>query len=137
MTSPVWPAMNALLNFSSGFCLVNGYAAIKGGRRDVHQRWMIAAFTCSLIFLLSYLGYHLQVGSVRFQGTGPLRTVYLGILLTHTVLAVVIAPLAVATLSRALRSRFDLHRKIARITFPLWVYVSVTGVLVYLMLYQM
>jgi uncharacterized membrane protein YozB (DUF420 family) len=89
------------------------------------------------VFLLSYLGYHYQVGSVRFKGDGPVRLLYLGILLTHTVLAVVTAPLAVATLSRALGGRVDEHRRIARVTFPIWIYVSITGVVVYLMLYQM
>lgn len=137
MTSPLWPALNALLNFSAGFCLVNGYVAIKAGKRDVHKRWMITAFSCSVIFLVSYLSYHFQVGSVSFEGAGFVRTLYLGILLTHTVLAVVIAPMALVTLNRAVRGRFDLHKRIARITFPLWVYVSVTGVVVYVMLYQM
>ncbi len=137
MTSPWWPAMNAALNFTSAVCLVNGYISIKRGRKQTHRRFMLAAFSCSVIFLLSYLAYHYQVGSVKFSGEGPMRTLYLGILLTHTVLAVVVAPLAVATLSRALGGRFDLHRKIARVTFPVWIYVSITGVVVYLMLYQM
>jgi uncharacterized membrane protein YozB (DUF420 family) len=90
-----------------------------------------------VIFLLSYLAYHFQVGSVKFQGEGPIRTLYFAILLTHTVLAAAVAPLVLATLHRALGGRFDLHRKIARITFPIWIYVSITGVVVYLMLYQM
>ena len=137
MTSPLWPAVNAVLNLSSAICLMNGYLKIKRGRREAHKRWMLAAFSCSVVFLLSYLAYHYQVGSVRFLGQGPVRTLYLGILLTHTVLAVVTAPLAIATLSRALGGRFDLHRKIARVTFPIWIYVSVTGVVVYLLLYQM
>lgn len=137
MTSPVWPALNAVLNLSSACCLAFGYVAIRAGRREAHRRWMLAAFSCSVVFLLSYLAYHFQVGSVKFGGEGLIRTVYLGILLTHTVLAAVAAPLALATLSRALRGRFDLHRKVARLTFPIWIYVSVTGVVVYLMLYQM
>lgn len=137
MTSPLWPALNALLNFTSAVCLLNGYLSIKRGRRESHKRWMLGAFSCSVIFLLSYLGYHYRVGSVRFSGEGKVRTAYLGILLTHTVLAAVAAPLAVATLSRALRERFDLHRRMARVTFPIWIYVSITGVVVYLMLYQM
>lgn len=137
MSSPWWPATNAALNFTSAVCLLNGYINIKRGRKEAHQRWMLAAFSCSVIFLLSYLAYHYQVGSVKFSGQGLMRTVYLGILLSHTVLAVVAAPLAVATLSRALWGRFDLHRKIARVTFPVWIYVSITGVVVYLMLYQM
>ena len=129
--------MNAVLNFTSAVCLLNGYLSIKRGKREIHRRWMLAAFSCSVIFLTSYLAYHFQVGSVKFTGEGPMRTIYFGILLTHTVLAVFAAPLALATLSRALQARFDLHRKIARITFPIWIYVSVTGVVVYLMLYQM
>ena len=137
MTSPWWPAVNAVLNFTSAVCLVNGYISIKRGRKETHRRWMLAAFSCSVIFLLSYLAYHYQVGSVKFSRQGPVRSIYLGILLTHTVLAAVTGPLAVATLSRALGGRFDLHRKIARVTFPIWIYVSITGVVVYLMLYQM
>ena len=137
MTPPPWPAVNAMLNFMAGFCLVNGFRAIKAQKRDLHRRWMITAFSSSVVFLVSYLGYHFQVGSVPFKGDGFIRFVYLGILLTHTVLAAVVAPLALTTLSRALRGRFDLHKKIARIAFPLWVYVSVTGVVVYVMLYQM
>jgi uncharacterized membrane protein YozB (DUF420 family) len=125
------------LNFTSAVCLLNGYLSIKAGRKEAHKRFMLAAFSCSVVFLLSYLGYHYQVGSVRFKGDGPVRLLYLGILLTHTVLAVVTAPLAVATLSRALGGRVDEHRRIARVTFPIWIYVSITGVVVYLMLYQM
>lgn len=137
MTTPLWPAINAALNLTSAICLVNGYLSIKRGLKEVHKRFMLAAFACSVIFLLSYLAYHFQVGSVKFQGTGPVRWVYLGILLTHTVLATATAPLAIATLSRALGGRFADHRKIARVTFPIWIYVSITGVVVYLMLYQM
>ena len=137
MTSPWWPATNAALNLASAVCLVNGYVHIKKGRKEPHRRWMLAAFSCSITFLLSYLAYHYQVGSVKFSGQGVVRAVYLGILLTHTVLAVVTAPLAVATLSQALGGRFDRHRKIARVTFPIWIYVSITGVVVYVMLYQM
>ena len=137
MTSPMWPAVNAALNFTSACCLTFGYLSIRAGRRDAHKRWMLGAFSCSVVFLLSYLAYHFQVGSVKFGGEGLVRAVYLGILLTHTVLAAAAAPLALATLSRALRGRFELHRKIARITFPIWIYVSITGVIVYLMLYQM
>ena len=137
MTSPLWPAVNAVLNFTAAVCLLNGYLSIKRGRRETHKRWMLAAFSCSVIFLMSYLGYHFQVGSVKFTGVGPIRTLYFGLLLSHTVLAALAAPLAVATLSRGLQARFDLHRKVARITFPIWIYVSITGVVVYLMLYQM
>jgi len=137
MTSPLWPALNAVLNFTSAVCLLNGYRRIKRGDKAGHKRSMLAAFSCSVLFLLSYLAYHFQVGSVRFTGQGPVRVLYLGILLSHTVLAAAAAPLAVATLSRALGGRFEAHRRIARITFPVWIYVSITGVVVYFMLYQM
>ena len=137
MNSPLWPALNAALNLTSAVCLFNGYLAIKRGRKETHKRFMLAAFSCSVLFLLSYLAYHFQVGSVKFAGTGPIRTLYLAILLTHTVLATAVAPLAIATLHRGLGGRVDPHRKIARITFPIWIYVSITGVVVYLMLYQM
>jgi protein SCO1/2/putative membrane protein len=131
------PAVNALLNGASFVLLVIGFALIRRGRRDAHQRVMIAAFACSVLFLTSYLIYHAQVGSVRFQGQGPVRTLYLSILLTHTVLAAAVPFLAAITLVRALRARFDRHRAIARITLPIWLYVSITGVVIYLMLYQM
>jgi uncharacterized membrane protein YozB (DUF420 family) len=137
VSSPPWPALNAALNFSSAVCLLNGYLGIRRGRKETHKRWMLGAFSCSVIFLASYLAYHFRVGSVRFSGPGYLRTPYLALLLSHTVLAILAAPLAVATLSRALRGRFDLHRRIARVTFPIWIYVSLTGVIVYFMLYQM
>lgn len=137
MISPLWPALNAVLNLTSAICLLNGYLSIKRGQKERHRLFMLAAFSCSVLFLLSYLAYHFQVGSVKFSGTGPIRILYLGVLLTHTVLATAVAPLALATLHRALGGRFDLHRKIARITFPIWIYVSITGVVVYLMLYQM
>ena len=96
---------------------------------------MLAAFGCSILFLISYLVYHFQVGSVGFKGQGWIRTVYFTILITHTILAAAVVPLALITLRRALRERFDAHRRIARWTFPIWLYVSVTGVVVYLMLY--
>jgi uncharacterized membrane protein YozB (DUF420 family) len=129
--------VNAVLNLTSAVCLLNGYLSIRRGRKERHRRFMLAAFSCSVVFLMSYLAYHFQVGSVKFSGEGPVRTLYFGILLSHTLLAIVAAPLAVATLSRALQARFDLHRRIARITLPIWGYVSITGVVVYLMLYQM
>jgi protein SCO1/2/putative membrane protein len=131
------PTVNALLNGASFVLLLIGFALIRRGRRDAHQRVMIAAFACSVLFLTSYLIYHAQVGSVRFQGQGPVRTLYLSILLTHTVLAAAVPFLAAITLVRALRARFDRHRAIARITLPIWLYVSITGVVIYLMLYQM
>jgi protein SCO1/2/putative membrane protein len=131
------PAVNALLNGASFVLLVIGFALIRRGRRDAHQRVMIAAFACSVLFLTSYLIYHAQVGSVRFQGQGSVRTLYLSILLTHTVLAAAVPFLAAITLVRALRARFDRHRAIARITLPIWLYVSITGVVIYVMLYQL
>jgi uncharacterized membrane protein YozB (DUF420 family) len=131
------PALNAILNTTSAALLVWGWLLIRRGEREKHRRVMLAAFTTSVLFLASYLVYHAQAGSVRFQGTGPIRTVYLSILLTHTVLAAAVAPMALWTLARALKGRFDRHRTLARWTLPLWLYVSVTGVVVYLMLYQL
>jgi uncharacterized membrane protein YozB (DUF420 family) len=110
---------------------------IRQGRREAHRRAMLAALASSALFLTSYLVYHFNVGSVRFQGQGPLRTVYFTILLTHTILAVTIVPLVAMTLVPALQGRFDRHRRLARITLPLWAYVSVTGVVIYWMLYRM
>ncbi len=131
------PTVNAFLNASAATLLVWGWVLIRQGRKQAHRRAMLGAFTLSLLFLVSYLVYHAQVGSVRFQGTGTIRTVYFAVLLTHTVLAAAVPPLAVVTLSRALRGRFDRHRRIARWTLPIWVYVSVTGVAVYVMLYRL
>jgi uncharacterized membrane protein YozB (DUF420 family) len=130
------PAVNATLNATSAVLLLLGYRFIR--RRDVrkHRACMLAAFIVSTLFLASYLTYHYQVGSVRFPGSGWLRTVYLSILASHTVLAALVPPLAIATLSRALRQRFDRHRRVARWTLPIWGYVSVTGVVVYVMLYH-
>jgi len=129
--------LNAALNATSALLLAAGYAAIRTGRREAHRRFMLAACTSSTLFLVSYLVYHFQVGSVRFTGQGPIRTVYFVILITHTVLAVAIVPLVLVTLTRALRERFDAHRRIARLTLPLWAYVSVTGVVIYWMLYRL
>ena len=106
-------------------------------RLDAHRRVMYAALGCSALFLASYLVYHAQVGSVRFQGRGPIRTVYFTILITHTVLATAIVPMVLVTVVRARRRRFEAHRRLARVTLPLWGYVSVTGVVVYWMLYRM
>jgi uncharacterized membrane protein YozB (DUF420 family) len=131
------PALNAVLNATSAVLLFAGWRLIRGGRREAHRRVMLAAVACSALFLCSYLVYHAQVGSVRFQGQGPLRAVYLAILLTHTVLATAIVPLVLVTLVRALQERFDRHRRLARITLPLWGYVSVTGVVIYVMLYRL
>ncbi|MBK8598163.1 MAG: DUF420 domain-containing protein [Holophagales bacterium] len=129
--------VNAVLNGTSAALLVAGFLLIRSGRRDAHRRAMTAAFACSILFLVSYLVYHAQVGSVRFQGTGTVRTVYLSILLTHTVLAAAVPFLAVSTIVLARRERFETHRKLARVTLPVWLYVSVTGVVIYLMLYRM
>jgi putative membrane protein len=131
------PALNATLNALATVFLAVGYVFIR--RRDMrrHRACMIAALITSALFLTSYLVYHAHVGSVPFKGQGTIRTVYLVILFTHIVLAAIILPLALMTVSRAFASRFDRHRKIARWTLPLWLYVSVTGVLIYLMVYQL
>ena len=131
------PTVNASLNSLAAILLVAGYFAIRARRIEVHRRFMLAAFSCSVLFLVSYLVYHFQVGSVRFQGSGPIRTVYLSILLTHTVLAAAVPFLAAITLFRGLKRQDDKHRKIARWTLPIWLYVSVTGVVVYWMLYHL
>lgn len=131
------PALNALLNATSALLLVVGWLLIRAGRRQAHRRVMLGALAVSAAFLASYLVYHFQVGSVRFQGTGAARTLYFAILISHTLLAAAVPILALVTLSRALRRRFDRHRAIARWTLPIWLYVSVTGVVVYWMLYRM
>jgi uncharacterized membrane protein YozB (DUF420 family) len=131
------PALNAILNATSAVLLATGYLFIRRGRRDAHKRVMLAALVSSALFLTSYLVYHAHVGSVRFRGQGAVRTLYFTILLTHTVLAVAIVPLVATTLVPALRGRFDRHRRLARITLPLWAYVSVTGVVIYWMLYRL
>jgi uncharacterized membrane protein YozB (DUF420 family) len=130
-------SVNAALNSLSAVFLTAGFYFIKSKRISAHRACMVAAFCCSTVFLISYLVYHYQVGSVPFKGQGWIRTVYFAILLTHTILAVVVVPLALMTLVRALKGRFEAHRRIARWTFPVWLYVSVTGVVVYLMLYQL
>ena len=131
------PALNAVLNSISAILLTSGYIFIRRGNVAAHKRCMVSAFTTSTLFLISYLTYHYYAGINRFSGQGMLRAVYLSILSTHTVLAVVIVPLALMTLTRALRGSFESHKKIARRTLPLWLYVSVTGVVVYWMLYRM
>jgi uncharacterized membrane protein YozB (DUF420 family) len=131
------PAVNAIHNATAAVLLVWGYTLIRRHQKQNHKRVMIAAFITSCLFLVCYLVYHAQVGSVRFQHPGALRAVYLSILATHTVLAAAVPPLAIVTLNRALSGRFDKHRAIARWTLPIWLYVSVTGVVVYLMLYKM
>jgi len=129
--------VNASLNGLAAVLLVCGWILIRRRRWRAHRNCMLAAFACSVLFLVSYLTYHAKVGSVRFEGQGAVRTLYLGILLTHTVLAAAVPFLAVVTLSRGLRRRFDRHVRIARYTLPIWLYVSVTGVIVYLMLYRL
>jgi uncharacterized membrane protein YozB (DUF420 family) len=131
------PAVNATLNAISAVLLVIGYVLVRQRRLDQHRRVMIAAFSTSVLFLICYLIYHANVGSKPFPGQGPIRTVYFFILITHIVLAALVPPMAIVTLVRALRERFDAHRRLARWTLPIWLYVSVTGVIVYVMLYQM
>jgi uncharacterized membrane protein YozB (DUF420 family) len=137
MTVQDLPALNASLNALATVFLVAGWVLIRQKKREAHRLCMLTAFAVSTAFLASYLVYHFNVGSVPFQKVGPIRTVYLTILFTHIVLAIVIVPLIFMSLSRALSARFDRHRRIARWTLPLWLYVSVTGVVVYVMLYQM
>lgn len=131
------PALNATLNLTSAVLLVTGYVLIRRGERAKHRACMIAALVVTAMFLTSYVIYHLQVGSVPFQRTGWIRSIYFAVLIPHVILAVAIVPLVIMTVSRALSARFDKHRRIARWTLPLWLYVSVTGVIVYLMLYRM
>jgi putative membrane protein len=132
----IFPVINASLNGVSAVLLLIGRWFISKGRVSSHRATMITAVITSALFLTSYLYYHAHVGSVRFQGTGWSRPVYFTILISHVVLAAAIVPLVIITLTRALQERFDRHRAIARWTFPLWLYVSVTGVLVYFMLYH-
>jgi uncharacterized membrane protein YozB (DUF420 family) len=131
------PAVNAGLNSISTVLLGAGYYFIRQGQREKHRVVMLAAFGSSCLFLTSYLVYHYHAGSVPFQGQGWIRPVYFTILITHIILAAAIVPLALITLFRALREKYDRHRRIARWTFPIWMYVSVTGVVIYVMLYQM
>jgi uncharacterized membrane protein YozB (DUF420 family) len=131
----IFPPLNAILNGTSAVLLFTGRWFISRGRMAAHRAFMIAALITSTLFLTSYLYYHAHVGSVHFHGQGWSRPIYSTILTTHTILAAAIVPLVIITLSRALRKRFDRHRVIARWTFPLWLYVSVTGVVIYFMLY--
>jgi uncharacterized membrane protein YozB (DUF420 family) len=131
------PAVNAALNATSAVLLAFGYFYIRSGRVDAHRRCMLAALAASALFLTSYLIYHYHVGSVPFAGRGWIRGVYFSILISHTILAVVIVPLVLITLARAVKGSFLRHRAIARWTLPLWFYVSVTGVVVYWMLYRL
>ncbi len=133
------PALNAMLNSLSATLLIMGYLFIRQKNIKVHRALMISAFVTSTLFLTSYLVYHFskELGPTKFQGEGIVRPIYFFILITHTILAVVIVPLVFVTFSRALKKKFELHRRIARWTLPIWLYVSVTGVIVYLMLYQL
>ena len=131
------PAVNATLNGISAVLLLIGYALIRRRRIEQHRRVMIAAFATSTLFLICYVIYHANVGSRPFTGQGPIRNVYFFILITHIVLAAFVPPMALVTLVRGLRSRFDQHARLARWTLPIWLYVSVTGVIVYVMLYQL
>ncbi len=136
MTVHDLPAVNASLNAISGILLLLGYGLIRSGRTAQHRAAMIAAFTTSSLFLISYLVYHWQVGSVPFQRQGLVRPLYFTILITHVVLAAAVVPMVLLSLNHGLKGRFVRHRAIARWTFPVWLYVSVTGVLVYVLLYQ-
>jgi len=130
------PTVNAILNAMSACFLICGYAFIRKRKIAAHRNCMLTAMTVSALFLISYLIYHSQVGATKFSGTGWVRPVYFAILISHTVLAAAIVPMATVTLYRALRKDFSRHRLIARWTLPIWLYVSVTGVLIYLMLYH-
>jgi len=130
------PAVNASLNAVSGVLLLCGYALMRLRRIDLHRKFMIAAFAVSSLFLICYLVYHAQVGSVPFPRQGFVRPLYFTILITHVVLAATVPPLAIVSMTRGLQGRYPQHRRIARWTFPIWMYVSVTGVLVYVLLYQ-
>ena len=131
------PAVNATLNAIAAVLLVCGYVMIKRGQWEIHRRFMLSAFATSALFLISYVVYHANVGSKPFGGQGAIRLLYFAILISHVTLAALILPLALITLTHALRSRFERHVPIARWTLPIWLYVSVTGVIVYLMLYQL
>lgn len=132
-----FPHLNASLNAASAFFLLAGWTFIKRGRREEHRAAMLCALACSAAFLACYLYYHFQVGSVRFQKTGPIRTFYFALLLSHTVLAVAVLPMILRALFLAAKGRFEEHRRAARWAFPVWLYVSLTGVAVYWMLYRL
>ena len=131
------PAVNAILNGTAAVLIVVGIYLIKSGRQRAHRAVMISAVVASSLFLISYLTYHAHIGSKHFPGHGLARTIYFSILLTHTVLAAIVVPLVLVTLTRGLKGRFDRHRPIARWTYPVWLYVSVTGVVIYVMLYHL
>jgi len=133
----VLPTVNATLNAVSGVFLLVGYILIRRRQINAHRNAMLGAFVSSTLFLISYLLYHAHAGSRPFTGLGAIRYVYFAILISHVILAAVILPMAIATLSRGLRGRYEDHKRIAKWTFPTWMYVSVTGVIVYVMLYQL
>jgi len=139
MSIDILPHLNALLNATSGILITTGYVLIRRGKISAHRACMIGAVTSSSLFLVSYLTYHIGFGKgvTRFTGTGGVRWLYLSILTSHTILAMIIVPFVIVTLRRALRGEFGKHKRVARWTFPLWLYVSVTGVIVYLMLYHL
>jgi len=131
------PGLNATLNGISAAFLVTGFILIKQRRWRLHKRFMLGALVSSTLFLISYVIYHANVGSRAFTGTGTVRIVYFTILITHVILAATILPLALVTTARGLREQYGQHVKVARWTLPLWLYVSVTGVIIYLMLYRL
>lgn len=136
MTVQQLPAVNATLNGISAVLLLMGFIAIRKGKKEIHQRCMISAFAVSAVFLICYLVYHYYAGSTKFTATGWVRPVYFAILISHVILAAAIVPMILMTMWRAWKKDFEKHKKIARWTWPLWMYVSVTGVVIYLMLYQ-
>ena len=132
-----FPTINAVLNGTSAVLIASGIVLIKRGQREAHKRMMIAAVITSSLFLVCYLYYHAHVGSVHFQGQGWSRPVYFSILISHTILAAVIVPFVLVTLTRGLRGRYERHKRSARWTYPMWLYVSITGVIIYFMLYHL
>ena len=132
----IFPALNATLNGASAVLITTGRVLIKRKKVALHRACMIAAVATSTLFLVSYLYYHAHVGSVRFPGQGWMRPVYFALLISHTVLAAAVVPLVLLALVAGLRGRFERHRRVARWAFPIWLYVSVTGVMVYVILYQ-
>jgi len=142
MTFQDLPLLNAILNGTAAMLLVTAFILIKQGNREAHKKVMLAAFTTSILFLICYLVYHyyrvyyLHIGVTRYSHTGPIRNFYYALLISHTVLAALVPFLAIAALRRGLKGQFERHKKIAKWTLPIWLYVSVTGVVVYLMLYQ-
>ena len=131
------PHLNAVLNALSTSLLLTGFAFIRKGRKDIHRKAMVTAFGVSVLFVISYLIYHFEVGLVRFRGEGLLRVVYFVILGSHTIMAMMVPPLAIVTLVRGVRGQFDRHKELARWTLPIWLYVNITGILVYLLVYQL